>query len=72
MEGMEHIRRMEGIVQHLLPEGRVMVLLENGHCIDAEISAKIKVRFTQVAAGRRVRLELSPIEPGRARVVDCI
>ncbi|MCC7478616.1 hypothetical protein IT575_09200 [bacterium] len=41
-----------------------------GRCIWAEKSAKLKVRLIGLAPGDRVRCELSPFEPGRARIID--
>lgn len=42
----------------------------NGRCIWAEKSAKLTVRLIGLAPGDRVRCELSPFEPGRARIID--
>jgi translation initiation factor IF-1 len=39
-------------------------------CIWAEKSAKLNVRLIGLAPGDRVRCELSPFEPGRARIIE--
>jgi translation initiation factor IF-1 len=50
--------------------GRVSLESGAGRCIWAEKSAKLKVRLIGLAPGDRVRCELSPFEPGRARIID--
>ncbi len=50
--------------------GRVSLENSAGRCIWAEKSAKLKVRLIGLAPGDRVRCELSPFEPGRARIID--
>lgn len=50
--------------------GRVSTENGAGRCIWAEKSAKLKVRLIGLAPGDRVRCELSPFEPGRARIID--
>ena len=60
----------DGEVQSLLQSGIALVKLSDGTCIEAEFSAKIKVRFISVRPGDLVRCELSPFEPGKARIVE--
>ena len=59
-----------GEVQELLHGGEALVKLSNGSCVQAEISAKIKVRFISVRPGDLVRCELSPFDPAKARIVE--
>jgi translation initiation factor IF-1 len=59
-----------GEVQRLLACGEALVKLSDGTCIRAEFSAKIKVRFISVRPGDLVRCELSPFDPGKARIVE--
>ena len=60
----------EAQVQEVLQTGQALVKLGDGSCIQAEISAKIKVRFISVRPGDLVRCELSPYDPGKARIVE--
>jgi len=53
-----------------LQSGQALVKLSTGSCIQAEISAKIKVRFISVRPGDLVRCELSPFDPAKARIVE--
>ena len=61
-----------GTVQEKNDDGTYQVDIGDGHCIRAEVSAKIKVRFMAVEPGARVRCELSPIEENRARIVELV
>ena len=63
---------VQGVVLRLLPDGAAEIKLDDGRCINAEVSAKIKVRFVRVRIGDRVRCELSPIDPSKARIVDSL
>lgn len=62
-------KQSEGIVRAILGSGKYHVELASGHCINASASAKIKVRLTSILVGDIVRCEISPVEPGRARIV---
>lgn len=72
MGGESRIVQVEGVVESLLPGGVAGIKLDDGRCINAEVSAKIKVRFVRVRIGDRVRCELSPIDPSKARIVDSL
>jgi translation initiation factor IF-1 len=61
-----------GVVREVLPGDRYRVELADRRCIEAECSGKIRVRFEDIEAGDSVRCELSPIAPGRARIVERI
>lgn len=59
-----------GVVRCILADGQAEVELADGHCIRAEISAKIKVRLVSVRPGDYVRCQVSPYDPAKARIVD--
>lgn len=61
---------MHGTIQELSADGRVRVELDDSRCIEAEISARIKVRFTGIEPGARVACEISPYDDGKARIVE--
>ena len=60
----------DGRVEELLHDGLARVKFSNGSCVQAEISAKIKVRFISVRPGDLVRCELSPFDSAKARIVE--
>jgi translation initiation factor IF-1 len=60
----------DGEILELLQDGAALVKFSNGACVQAEISAKIKVRFISVRPGDLVRCELSPFDPAKARIVE--
>jgi translation initiation factor IF-1 len=65
----ERVLSLEGTAKVREENGMMRVELDDGRCIYAEVSAKIKVRFMAIVPGARVRCELSPVEAGRARIV---
>jgi translation initiation factor IF-1 len=69
LEG-NRIIEVNGKVEALEGDGRALVKLSNGSCIQAEISAKIKVRFISVQPGDLVRCEVSPFDPAKARITE--
>ena len=60
----------DGEVLELLADGAALVKLSSGSRVQAEISAKIKVRFISVRPGDLVRCELSPFDSAKARIVE--
>lgn len=65
----EGVQSINGTAREQLENGTVSVELDDGRCIIAEVSAKIKVRFMAIVPGARVRCELSPVVVGKARIV---
>jgi translation initiation factor IF-1 len=45
------------------------VELENGHQVLTHISGKMRKHFIRILPGDRVRVELSPYDLGRGRIV---
>jgi translation initiation factor IF-1 len=66
----DRVTVIEGIVRQVLDDGSVEVQLDNGRCINAGISGRIKVRFLRVREGDLVRCELSPYDPLKARIIE--
>ncbi len=60
---------MEGEVIEALPNGMFRVQLEGGHEVLAHISGKMRINFIRILPGDRVRVELSPYDLTRGRVV---
>lgn len=59
----------EGEVESVLGNGNFKVLLDNGHEILARIAGKMRRFRIRVLKGDRVKLEISPYDLNRGRIV---
>jgi len=64
-EGIE----VSGIVREPLKNAMFRVELENGHLVLAHVSGKMRRYFIRILPGDRVKLELSPYDLSRGRIV---
>jgi len=64
-EGIE----VSGIVREPLKNAMFRVELENGHMVLAHVSGKMRRYFIRILPGDRVKLELSPYDLTRGRIV---
>jgi translation initiation factor IF-1 len=60
---------VEGKVITILPGTMFRVELDNGHVVLAHISGKMRKRFIRLTPGDRVKLEMSPHDLQKARIV---
>ncbi len=60
---------MEGTVIEALPNTQFKVRLDNGHEILAYLSGKMRKYYIRILLGDRVRVELSPYDLTRGRIV---
>lgn len=60
---------MEGTVIEALPATQFRVRLDNGHEILAYLSGKMRRYYIRILLGDRVRVELSPYDLTRGRIV---
>ena len=60
---------VEGTVIEALPNAMFRVELDNGHRILAHISGKMRMHFIKILAGDKVKVELSPYDLNRGRIV---
>ena len=60
---------VEGKVVELLPNTMFRVELPNKHVVLATISGKMRKRFVRITAGDRVKMEMSPYDLDKARIV---
>jgi translation initiation factor IF-1 len=60
---------VEGTVVEPLPNAMFKVELENGQMVLAHISGKMRMHFIRILPGDRVRLELSPYDLTRGRII---
>jgi translation initiation factor IF-1 len=60
---------VEGIVTEQLPSALYRVRLEAGSLVTAHVADRIDRNFIRVLVGDRVRIELSPVDFKRGRIV---
>ena len=58
-----------GSVTETLPQAMYRVRLEAGGVVMAHIADRMDRNFVRILVGDRVRLELSPVDLGRGRIV---
>ncbi len=61
---------VEGTVVEVLPSALFAVRLASGHRVLAHVSAEARVHFIRLTPGDRVRLEVSPYDESRGRIVE--
>ncbi|MBP8718360.1 MAG: translation initiation factor IF-1 [Atribacterota bacterium] len=67
--GKEKYVEMKGRVIQALPNATFKVELENGCEILAHISGKIRMNFIRILPGDKVKVEISPYDLSRGRIV---
>ncbi len=60
---------VEATVTEQLPNAQFTVELENGHKVLAHVSGKMRKFFIRILPGDKVRVELSPYDLDRGRIV---
>lgn len=60
---------IEGTIIEALPGTQFRVELENGHTVLAYPSGKMRKNYIRILLGERVRLEISPYDLTRGRIV---
>lgn len=60
---------VEGTIVEALPNTHFRVELENGHRVLAYISGRMRKFYIRILLGDRVRVELSPYDLSRGRIV---
>ena len=58
-----------GVVTETLPSALYKVRLDEGSLVMAHIADRIERNFVRILVGDKVRLELSPTDVGRGRIV---
>ena len=59
---------VEGKIMTVLPGTMFRVQLDNGHMVLAHISGKLRKHFIKIAAGDKVKMEMSPYDLEKARI----
>ena len=60
---------LEGTVLEALPNAMFKVQLETGHEILAHVSGKMRMHFIKILPGDTVKVELSPYDLTRGRII---
>ncbi|MDP3727269.1 MAG: translation initiation factor IF-1 [bacterium] len=68
MSALERIYK-EGIVQEALPSTLFRVRLDDGREMLAHLSGRMRVHHIRVLPGDRVRIEVSPYDETKGRIV---
>ena len=64
----DHIE-VVGTIAQVLPSTMFRVKLENDHVVLATISGKMRKRWIRLAVGDRVKMEMSPYDLDKARII---
>lgn len=65
----EEAIEVEGNVKVVLPGTMFRVELDNKHLVLATISGKMRKRFVRLTVGDRVKMQMSPYDLDKARIV---
>ena len=65
----EDVIQVEGEVIEALPGTMFRVKLDNGHQVLTTLSGKMRKNYIRILLGDRVRVELSPYDLTRGRIV---
>ncbi len=68
-DSQKEVIELEGKVMEVLPSTMFRVVLENDHEILAHISGKMRMNKIRIMPGDRVRVELSPYDLSKGRIV---
>jgi translation initiation factor IF-1 len=66
---MEEPIELEGRITAVLAGTMFRVGLDNGHRVLAHVSGKMRKRFIRLTVGDRVKIEMSPYDLDKARIV---
>ncbi|MDQ6807898.1 MAG: translation initiation factor IF-1 [Verrucomicrobiota bacterium] len=69
MQQSEKTIEIEGKITSVLAGTMFRVQLPNNHVVLAHISGKMRKRFIRLTTGDRVKLEMSPYDIDKARIV---
>jgi translation initiation factor IF-1 len=60
---------LQAEVIEALPNTRFKVRLENGHTVEAHLSGKMRMHNIRILPGDTVRIQMSPYDISKARIV---
>lgn len=65
----EGVIEADGTVSETLRDAKFKVRLDNGHEVLAGISGKMRMHYIKILPGDKVKLEISPYDLSRGRIV---
>jgi translation initiation factor IF-1 len=65
----EPLIEMDGTVVEVLPNLIFRVKLENGHIVAAHLAGKMRKHYIRVSKGDKVKVELTPYDLKKGRIV---
>ena len=65
----EEVIEVEGVIVETLPNAMFRVKIENGHIVLAHVSGKMRMNFIKILPGDKVKLEMTPYDKDRGRIV---
>jgi translation initiation factor IF-1 len=65
----EQAIEVEGTVVEALANTQFRVELENGHIVLSHVAGKMRKNFIRIVPGDRVKVEVSPYDLGRGRII---
>ena len=65
----EEALEVEGVVTQALANTRFRVQLDTGTLVLAHVAGKMRKNFIRIVPGDKVRVELSPYDLGKGRIV---
>ena len=60
---------VDGEIKETLPNAMFKVVLDNGHEILAHVSGKMRMHYIKILPGDKVKLEMSPYDLSKGRIV---
>ncbi|HTG53055.1 MAG TPA: translation initiation factor IF-1 [Candidatus Tectomicrobia bacterium] len=69
MVNSEQAIEIEGTIKTVLPGTMFRVALANNHLVLAHVSGRMRKRFIRLTIGDRVKMEMSPYDTAKARIV---
>lgn len=60
---------VDGVVRELLPSTTFRIELENGHEVQGYLAGRMRMHRIRILPGDRVRVELTPYDLHRGRVI---
>ena len=61
---------VSGVVMETLPSAMYRVRVDGGGMVMAHIADRMDRNFVRILVGDQVRVELSPVDSGRGRIVE--
>jgi translation initiation factor IF-1 len=60
---------VDGVVKELLPSTTFLIELENGHEVTGHLAGRLRLHRIRILPGDKVRVELTPYDLRRGRVI---